>query len=328
MCSITFAIVYSLGMDALSTLLHSQSGAGVFTLRCEMNAPWSVKIADQSQAAVVAVLRGTLCLSGRGELAPIGAGSLVVISGPDPYVLSDQVNRPPNAVVMPGQVCESLDSAVKAEPIVLRANAWGNADSGECAFLVGVFEVPSQINTWLLGALPPIAVLSPSEVDLSLVALLEREIDAPKPGQQAVLDRLCDLLLITSLRSWFGLESRHVPRGWRGYDDPMVAHLLRLIHDRPAYPWALVSLANEVGYSRALVARRFKEVVGQSPIAYLTEWRMSLAADRLAASTNHIDEVARGVGYANPFAFSTAFKRRYGLAPRAFRARAVVGSTP
>jgi transcriptional regulator GlxA family with amidase domain len=102
-------------------------------------------------------------------------------------------------------------------------------------------------------------------------------------------------------------------------NDPVVDHVLRLMHHSPGHGWTIASLAREAGVSRAALARRFTEAVGQPPMSYLTGWRLSLAADLLAASDRGIEQVAREVGYGSPFALSAAFKRVRGLSPQQHR---------
>jgi AraC-like DNA-binding protein len=98
-----------------------------------------------------------------------------------------------------------------------------------------------------------------------------------------------------------------------------VGPALRLIYHRPEQPWTVATLAGAVGCSRAVLARRFTEAVGEPPISFLTGWRLALAADLLRSSEDTIAAVARQVGYSTPFAFSSAFKRAYGISPNEHR---------
>lgn len=97
--------------------------------------------------------------------------------------------------------------------------------------------------------------------------------------------------------------------------DPIAGAALRLMHDDPAHPWTVASLAARVGVSRALFARRFTELVGEPPMTYLTAWRLALAADLLRGPDGTVASVARQVGYGTPFALSAAFKRAHGVSP-------------
>jgi AraC-like DNA-binding protein len=114
-----------------------------------------------------------------------------------------------------------------------------------------------------------------------------------------------------------------------------VGHALRLLHQEPSAPWTVASLAREVGVSRATLARRFADEVGETPMAYLTEWRLALAADLLREPDATVAGVARQVGYGTGFALSAAFSRVRGISPSEHRAlasteerREVVASAP
>ena len=186
--------------------------------------------------------------------------------------------------------------------------------------LVGTYQTDGEASRWLLDALPPVVVLRADEWDGPVVPLLAAEVVKEEPGQQVVLDRLLDLLLITSLRAAFASDAVTVPAWFRANADPVIGRVVRLMQNEPAEPWTVATLASTVGVSRALLARRFHEVVGEPPIAFLTSWRLALAADLLTAGHATVGAIAREVGYGSPFTFSTAFKRAYGSSPKAYRA--------
>ena len=152
--------------------------------------------------------------------------------------------------------------------------------------------------------------------------MLADEIAKDEPGQEAVLDRLLDLLLIAVLRAWFARPDAGAPAWYRAYGDPVVGPALRMIHNNPSHPWTVAELATEAGSSRAAFARRFSELVGEPPMAFLTEWRLALAADLLLEPEATIGSVAQSVGYGSPFALSTAFKRVRGVSPQQHRVAA------
>ncbi len=137
-----------------------------------------------------------------------------------------------------------------------------------------------------------------------------------------MLDRLLDLLLIAALRAWFARPEAEAPGWYRAYADPVVGPALRLLHNAPEHPWTVAELARETGASRAALARRFTELVGEPPMSFLTGWRIALAADLLLEPGETIGSVARRVGYGSPFALSTAFKRIRGVSPQQHRAAA------
>jgi AraC-like DNA-binding protein len=153
------------------------------------------------------------------------------------------------------------------------------------------------------------------------VPLLAEEIVKDEPGQEAVLDRLLDLLLIAALRAWFSTAGIEAPAWYRAHGDRIVGHALRLLHDDPAHRWTVAELATATNVSRAALAHRFTDLVGEPPMTYLTGWRLALAADLLREPDATVGSVARQVGYSSSFALSTAFKRVRGLSPREHRAR-------
>jgi AraC-like DNA-binding protein len=143
----------------------------------------------------------------------------------------------------------------------------------------------------------------------------------PRPGADAMLTALLDVLLLHILRAW--LDDRAAggrPTGWAAaLADPPVAAALRAIHADPARAWTVAELGAHGGLSRSAFARRFGALVGQPPLTYLTWWRMTLAARRLRADDAPVAVVARGVGYGSEFAFGAAFKREFGTPPGAYR---------
>jgi AraC-like DNA-binding protein len=152
--------------------------------------------------------------------------------------------------------------------------------------------------------------------------VLAEEIVKDEPGQAAVLDRLLDLLLVAVLRAWFSQHQAQAPGWYRAQGDPVVGRALRMLQNSPAQPWTVATLAREIGVSRAALARRFAELVGEPPMTFLTAWRLTLAADLLREPDATISAVARQVGYSSPFALSTAFKRVRGVSPKEHRAAA------
>ena len=136
------------------------------------------------------------------------------------------------------------------------------------------------------------------------------------------LDRLLDVLLVDTLRTWYQQQAESSP-WWDAHHDPIVGDALELIHGSPEQAWTISTMARTIGTSRANLARRFNELVGEPPIAYLTKWRLSLAADLLCQPSSTVTSTARSVGYGSPFAFSTAFKRRYGISPHQHRTTAI-----
>ncbi|MEV0681150.1 AraC family transcriptional regulator [Actinosynnema sp. NPDC050436] len=307
-------------MDALAGLLDGPRARGAFLLRTVLNPPWSLRIEDRAPLTVVAVVRGDgWALPRSGDPVRLRAGDVAVLRGPDPYTLADDPGTPVQAVVHPGGISTTPDGAALCERWDLGVRTWGGDPDGSVVLLSGTYQLDGEVSRRLLSALPPLLVVG--ESDLPLVPLLAGEIARDEPGQEAVLDRLLDLLLISVLRAWFCRPEAGAPGWYQAHGDPVVGRALRLLHADPARPWTVASLAAAAGASRAVLARRFTELVGEPPMAYLTGWRLALAADLLREPSATLAAVARQVGYGTPFALSAAFKRVRGVSPAEHRAR-------
>jgi len=161
----------------------------------------------------------------------------------------------------------------------------------------------------------PLAELSGME---GLLELLFEEAFAQRCGRQAVVDRLFEVVLIRLLRHL--LDSRQLETGLlAGLADPRLARLLVALHRSPAEPWSLPGMAAAAGMSRSLFAREFHRVLGQTPADYLAQWRLGIAAQRIRRG-DPLKQIAADVGYARESALSRAFKARYGVSPRQWRA--------
>jgi AraC-like DNA-binding protein len=310
-------------MDAVAGLLDGPRARGAFLLRSSLDPPWSIRVADEAPLTVVAMLGGeAVLLPDDGEPTTLRAGDVAIVRGPAPYTVADDPCTPPQVLVGPGQVCRSLDAGGEelVESFRLGVRTWGNAVAGATDMITGSYQLDGEVSGRLLRALPDRLVLRDAEWDCPVVPLLAAEIGKDEPGQEAVLDRLLDLLLIAALRAWFARPHGAGPDWYRAWSDPVVGHALRLLHHNPAHPWTVAGLAHETGASRAALARRFTELVGEPPMTFLTGWRIALAADLLLEPGATIGSVAEQVGYGGPFALSAAFKRLRGVSPQQYRA--------
>lgn len=272
--------------------------------------------------SIIAMVSGDAWIAGDdGSRFRLGAGTIGIVRGPDPYTFADDPETPPQVVVHPGQRCTTPDGAELAQPMGLGVRSWGNAADGSTTMVVGTYETSGEASQRLLEALPPVVVLADEHSIEPLVALLSKEILRDEPGQQTVLDRLLDLLLIASLRAWLSRAEAGAPAWYLAHDDPIVGPALRMLQHNPGHPWTVASLAAEVGVSRALLARRFTDLVGEPPMTFLTSWRLSLAADLLTEEGATVGSVAHQVGYGSAFALSAAFKRVRGISPAQHRRR-------
>lgn len=310
-------------MDVLADLLqraHARDGA--FS-RSVLTPPWGLRFVDAAPLSVELVLRGTACLlPAEGPPIRLQAGDLAIVKGPLPYVLADDPMTAPGAVVYgPGRVGRP------GEPAELAGDRWrlpeprsyGDSPDGPTTIVRSAYPLAGAVSRRLLDALPVALRVPAAALPGAARELLAAEVRREAPGQQTVLDRLLDLLLVLGLRAWFGLPDASPPRWYQALADPPLQRALQLLHADPARPWTVATLAAEVGLSRPALARRFAEQLGEPPIGYLTRWRIDLAADLLANPAVTLTQVARQVGYSDGFALSTAFKRITGASPTEHR---------
>jgi AraC-like DNA-binding protein len=307
-------------VDALVGLLDGVRARGAFVLRMMMDPPWSMQIRDEAPLTLICQTHGSAVIvgeySGTTWLRP---GDVALTRGTQHYVFADEPATPPMVVIHPGQRCTTLSGESLQFEMSIGVRTWGNSASGATRSVICAYEGRSEVSGRLLDALPTVLVLRAGEWDTPLIDLLALEAGCDGPGQEAYLDRLLDLLLIAVLRTWFDRDV-NAPTWWHAEHDPIVGPALKLIYNNPAHSWTVANLAAAVGCSRAVFARRFTEQVGEPPIAFLTSWRLALAADLLCSSQATIASVARQVGYSTPFALSSAFKRAYGVSPNTHRA--------
>ncbi len=312
-------------MDGLSALLDGPRARRAFLLRILLDPPWSVRLEDGAPLSVTTVVRGHLWVCPDGPEGPDGepvrldAGDVVVWVGGDHWSIADDPSTPTQVVIGPDQVCRTLDGHVVVEEMAQGVRSWGNSSEGETVLLTGVYQLEGEVTRRLLRSLPRTMVLRGDELDTPLIALLEEEVVRDAPGQEAVLDRLLDLLLITLLRTWFARSHSVAPGWYAAQADAVVGPALRLLQHHPEHPWSVAELADRTGVSRATFAKRFTDLVGEPPMGFLTQWRLALAADLLLEPDATVASVARRVGYATPFALSAAFKRERGTSPRDHR---------
>jgi len=311
-------------MDNLGGLLDAPRARGAFALRAVMSSPWSLRILAESPLTLIAGVAGELWVApDEGEAIRIGPGDIAVTRAPDHYTVADSPTTPPTVFIHPGQDCRDADGNSVLESMTHDTRTWGNNANGPTVFIVGAYEHLSDISDRLLRSLPPVLSLSRADWESPLVDLLCDEVTKDEPGQAAVLDRLLDLLVTAVLKAWFSQQDANRPDWWRFQGDRVVERALRLIHDDPAHAWTMDTLAAAAGASRAALARRFGDLVGEPPMTFLKNWRMALAADLLCQPDETVGSVAAKVGYATPYAFSTAFKRIRGLSPNDHRAQAM-----
>lgn len=298
-------------------VLDGPRARGAFLLRVLMEPPWALEITEDAPLTMVAVLGGNSWLR-RSDQAPqrLVAGDVLLVRGAARYLLSDEPTTNPVIRIGPGQTCSGRDGRDLSDELAAGVRAWGNNPAGQDSMLVASYPDAVQLGATLATALPEFALVRGAESQLLPVLIAEAARDAL--GQEVVLDRILDVVLISVVRDW-AAEAPAGVAGLRVVADPAVAEVVRLIRSEPAHPWTVDDLAAGAGLSRSVLARRFQAVVGMPPITYLAQWRLSLAADLLRDTDRTLASVSRAVGYGSAFSLSTAFKKAYGVSPATYR---------
>lgn len=308
-------------MDAVASLLDGPRARRAFLLRSLLAPPWAIEVRDEAPLTVIAMVRGSGWIVPAGVPKPtrLDQGEVAVVQGPGHYRVVDSLDTDTQVVIHPGQRCTSPDGAVVYALSDLGVRTWGNDPDGPVVMVTGTYPTRSEVGRRLLDALPTVAVAGPDDTVRSLIDLLAAEISDDSPGQESMLDRILDLLLVASVRSCFLHPDVEIPKWYAAGVDPVVGPALRRIHRDAAHPWTVESLAAAGGVARATFARRFTELVGEPPMAYLTSLRIDLAADLLLEPGSTLESVARQVGYGTAFSLSAAFTRIRGMTPREHR---------
>ena len=308
-------------VDAVAGLLDGPRARGAFVLRSVLRPPWSLHVEDGAALSVIVMVAGSahLRLDDGTDLA-LAPGDVAIVTGGAPYLVTDTPGRAPMAVIGPGQVCSTPAGAPLVDLSELGVRTWGSDPTAPDAMITGTYQHSAATSGRLLDALPPALVQPVTGDDAALLDWLEREIEREAPGQGAVLDRLVDLLVVSTVRTWFARPAAQAPGWYAAHADPTLAPVLAAVEHQPQRPWTVASLAAVAGLSRAAFARRFTTTIGQPPLTYLTHRRLDLAADLLLEPGATLTSVARAVGYSSPFALSAAFTRVRGTSPRDHRA--------
>ncbi|WP_211339596.1 AraC family transcriptional regulator [Nocardia mexicana] len=305
-------------MDPLSSLLSGIRAEGSVVSYAVLEAPWTIRFADDAPLTMVTVLRGggTLLLPD-GTERQVGAGDTAVVRGPEPFLLADHaatIGAPHTEYEI---ACFTEDIECTAQD--LGGIRWGNDPEGATALIVGAYRASGHRHERLLRALPPVLVINEDTEVCDWLESAAADAALRSAGSQALMDRLLDWALVCTLRTWFEQAGSDAPGWYRGLADPVLAPALQAFHGRQSGSWTVASLAAESGVSRALFAKRFTEVMGRPPLTYLTECRMDEAETLLTDTELSVARIAETVGYADAFGFSAAFKRHRGVSPSAFR---------
>jgi len=316
-------------IDVLSEVLKAVKLDGAVFFTGEFSSPWCAREPDACTMAsylptkpkhtiifhLVTEGRGYIRLED-GHAVSLEAGDIIFLPQGHAHFMG---NGPPVA---------PIDSAVQVRQILAEGRMiYHFGGGGELTKLIcGYLTCDNQLSQVFLAGLPPIVKVnirdSPSGQWLEDTFRYSVDhAEASGPGGAAVIAKLSELLFVETLRRYIALlpESQ---TGWlAGVRDPNVGKALALLHKQPSHPWTIASLANEVGLSRSVLAERFRHYLSDTPMGYLTRWRLQLAAQVLTSTSKSVGEVAGEVGYESEPSFNRAFKRKFGVPPARFRSQ-------
>ena len=307
-------------MDVLSDILRAVRIQGRLYFKTAFSARWGIAVpGDGNVARYHMVTRGFCWVTVAGEPTPIRleSGDLIVIPHGAGHCLLDDPATP----AVPLEDVLRHTGYAGDGPLV-----WGDGDSIEPTTIIcGQYSFSSNHADVLVRSLPSFIHIKHTEtLNYGWLADAMRftayEADSWQPGSEAVVNRLSEIIFVQSVRAY--AQSHQAGTGiLRALSDDHLAGALRALHRDPAFNWTVDDLAREAGLSRTLFAERMKELLGVSPISYLTQWRMELAREALADHRCSVTEVAERVGYQSLPAFSRGFKKHFGFGPGEARRR-------
>jgi AraC-like DNA-binding protein len=317
-------------MDPISDVFRTMHVTSVVHARLEATAPWGlIREGEDGNDAVLRshgaenspsqlahfgmVSRGNCWLSVGGitDPLPLTGGDCFLLAPGSTYALRDDPRTPARSF------CEA---APKKDSNVIHYGGGGVSTT----IVSGWFRFDQMSVKPLRRLLPELILIKADQAKtLALHAtlqLLASEMSEPAPGAEVMVNRLADILFIQCVRAHIASGSESCKSGWlRAIFDAKIGAALKAMHERVENPWTVEGLAVAAGMSRSAFALRFKELLKETPLEYLTNWRMYKATGLLQEDDKKLFEVAKSVGYDSDAAFSKAFKRVLGVAPREYR---------
>ncbi|GGZ54717.1 AraC family transcriptional regulator [Paraglaciecola chathamensis] len=301
--------------EPIGKLLDSLRMESAFFTQSRLSMPWALDMPPMNNCMMFhIVVDGSAVFSiGKTELQ-LNTGDFILFPKGEGHTLSD------GSCKFFTPLDELPIKAVTERYETLQFGGSGKQTAMVCGVLL--FQHPLAIK--LLGILPSyILINQDSNAPINMVdnisSLLDAETSTIGIGAEAVIARLADILVITAMRQHL-LELSDEKIGWLGaLEDNRIGNALELIHESPDHHWSLEELAQNVGMSRTSFAQQFKRLVGNTPMEYLTEWRMSLAYSKLQLSKDSMLAIALDIGYQSEAAFSRVFKKVIGQSPNEIR---------
>lgn len=297
-------------MDPLSDIIGLLRPHDCVAAGFDAGGDWSIRFERHAGLKCNAVLKGRCWLAVDGEEpAQLEAGDCAILPHGRPFLLSARPARV-------GEDAQSIYAPVRHGGTAVHGG-------GGAFFMAGSrFLLSGSVADILLSPLPPLMVVRPGPEQAALrwsLGRIAQELREARPGGALSIAHLSHFVLVQVMRCHLAASPRQAPGWWAAIADPPISRAVAAIHEEPARPWTVGELASLTGLSRTSFAVRFRRITGLTPIGYLTQWRMLVAAERLRRTQGPIARIAAEVGYASESAFGVAFKRATGRPPRRYR---------
>jgi AraC-like DNA-binding protein len=301
-------------MDPLSEIFVGMRVQDAVYARLNLTAPFGLRLEAYDHAHLGVVARGNCWLSVDSipEPIPLTGGDCWLLARGDAHTLRDSPN-----------------TSARSYAEVRRYKVKGQVDYGgggaPTTIITGNFMLDRETSKWITDLLPPLILFKVEGAKTgtlqTTMRLLAAEMEAQDMGSGVVVSRLADIIFVQAIRVYAASEECPEPGWLRALADRQISLTLHSIHENFQNQWTVATLASTAGMSRSAFAARFMEVVGETPMEYLTRWRMRKASALLRGEEHKLAEVATLVGYDSEGAFSKAFKRVLGVSPGVYRKR-------
>lgn len=303
-------------MDLLTDILNTLRIEGSLYFRTELTSPWGVFVpAERNVARFHIVIRGHcfLRVEGQPDSLSMAHGDIAIIPHGAAHHIIDDLDTPSRPL---SEVLSEVGYSGTG-PLIYGGGGFG------CCLVCGQFKFENELFHPLLDNLPATLHIQGNEsynttwLD-SAMGFIAHEAATEQPGAFAIIDRLSEIIFIQVIRAYINASKSHIPF-IAALRDTQISRALREIHNRPDLYWKAEKLGRIVGMSRSAFFNRFSELVGMTPHQYLSFVRMQKAGHFLATTQKPLNTIAESVGYTSEAAFSTAFKKHFGIRPGEYR---------
>ena len=306
-------------MDDLTEIMSLLRTSGHLYGQLDFSAPFAFEFPGYKGICLI-VVRGSCFLGVDKEpLLPLAAGDFVLLPNPESYSLYSHPDLPSRPV---------LELCSEEEFRRTRLMSFDGGEGPSASVIAGCFAFASPESELLVKHLPSVIHLQASGKHAppwfqSTIQFIAAETSQNLPGAGAIVDRLADALFTVAMRTRTGTSCHAAQPSWfRALTDPQIGEALRQIHAEPELPWTVALLAQRVSMSRSSFAERFRELVGETPLDHLTQWRMVRAANMLLANRPmKLAAIASAVGYESESSFGKAFSRVMRMSPGKYRSK-------